>query len=297
MTRYILFFAVLISLLIFSLSFTNVAAQLRELRDLSNRPLPLTGIQLPQSLEDFLLNFGFTTNFLSAEGWGGVLYFIIIPLLTFAIVLKAILIDEIITGMMGFSQFQDWKGWAFVLLILGFLVPTGILGMAAMWLYASAGIFVVYGFGALLILSVARRFFITNFGVAVAAGVTILIVVIISFIFPQIAIIVAPLGIGWAVLGYIRSRGITARSEAHTLIGEANIMRANFNTWFNTHVRGKYGSKVETDIISEWDRLLEDFGLGSMNRAKVSENFRAYISVVNSTLPTGTPRIPTPSNF
>jgi hypothetical protein len=109
----------------------------------------------PELLVNFLKGFGLPEEVLI--DWGLIILYIIIPILTFAIVLKAIMVDEVIGRLMGLKTFKGWKGWAFVLLIILFLFPTGLVGMVAMWLYAAAGILVIYGFGALLIVGIITK--------------------------------------------------------------------------------------------------------------------------------------------
>lgn len=163
--------------------------------------------QTPDLLVNFLTYFGIPKEI--TVNWGGILYYIIIPMLTFAIVLKTILIDTIVVDTIGIRTFRGWKGWLFVLLIISFLAPTGILGMTAMWLYATAGILVVYGFGALLIMGVVSRLIYRRTGApfyGLVAGV--IISALLALFIPGVGIVLAILGILMAIVGYSRTKKI-----------------------------------------------------------------------------------------
>ncbi len=198
-------------ILSFVLSFmllTNVAlAQYEWFSDLGELFGAGGGGAPPDALIGFLNYFGVPEDIL--VGWGGIFYYIIIPLATFALVLKAILVEEIMVNTMKLETFRDWRGWLFILLILGFLLPTGLVGMTAMWLYASAGILVIYGFGALLLMAViqkltymrgGRDYYTLVIGVIVAALVA-------AFI-PNVGIVLAGLAIFMSIVGYRRTRRI-----------------------------------------------------------------------------------------
>ena len=166
------------------------------------------GPAIPNELVNFLTYFGVPSDVL--VGWGGLVFYIIIPFLTFAIILKAILIDEIIVNTMKLTQLGGRKGWILIVLILGFLFPTGIVGAMAMWLYAVAGIMVVYGFGALLILAVIQRLtYKRTGGGIIALSLGIIIAALAAVFIPQAGVLIAILSTIMAVYGFSRTRNIT----------------------------------------------------------------------------------------
>ncbi len=159
----------------------------------------------PEYLVNFLEGFGIPKE-ITAD-WRGIIFFIIIPILTFSLVLKGIMIDEVVVNMMGIRTFEGWKGWIFVLLIVLFLFPTGLVGMFAMWLYAAAGILVIYGFGALLIIGVITRLAPGIKGKWLGGLVlSIFALIFLSFINPGFAIIIGILGILMSLSSYRKTK-------------------------------------------------------------------------------------------
>lgn len=202
-----LFLIFLICVLIFSSDFAS--AQPRFFLDLE-KLLDLDWYkshQTPTKFRDFLAVFGIPTEI--TEYWEMFIFFMLIPIATFALVIHSILIQEIIVNTMNLQAFAYWKGWIFTLLIIIFLLPTGILGRFAMWLYASAGILTVYGFGTLLIIGVADRLLLSVTGAWYWGSIgAVLVGVILAFFVPVFGILIGFLGMLMAIRGYIAHREV-----------------------------------------------------------------------------------------
>jgi hypothetical protein len=204
----------------------------------------------PDFLVNFLKNFGLPEEIL--VDWGGIIFYIIIPILTFAIVLKAVMIEEVIVNMMGFRTFEGWKGWVLVLLIVLFLFPTGLVGMFAMWLYAAAGIFVVYGFGALLIINIVKKFIPSGsprmiFGIFAGVLVCVFLSFFVHFIF---AFLIGIIAIATITLKEYRTYKAASEKEIHKDISkfkdwvanEISILFAKYRSDLPIQSRRKYAA-------------------------------------------------------
>jgi len=214
------------------------------------------GFQTPTSLVDFLKNFGITEEI--SINWGGLIFFIIVPMLTFMIVLKAILVDSVIVGAMRLNTFRGWKGWIFVLLIIIFLFPTQILGMFAMWLYAAAGILVIYGFGALLIIAVIKRLIPGVKGRALGGIIAAVIIgIFLAFFNPAFGFIIAILGIAMGIGGFVKKKGVGFLSP-YRESEQMGVDAANrLTTLWNQYERDIPPGAAKTEVIAELNSIIE----------------------------------------
>jgi len=112
------------------------------------------GVGIPSDFANLLESFGIPRG-LSVD-YGLLLIYIIVPMITFIIVLKAILVDQIMVNLS--PSFSGAMGWIFCILVIIFLLPTGLIGAVAMMLYALSGIVVIYGFGFLILMETFNYF-------------------------------------------------------------------------------------------------------------------------------------------
>lgn len=213
----------------------------------------------PMALVRWLEMFGIPEEI--TVNWGAIVFFIIVPMATFSLVIKYVLVDEIIVNTMKISKFSGFGGWLFVFLIVFFLLPSGILGRAAMWLYASAGILTVYGFGALLVIGVLDKFILPYMpGKWYLAPLIITFLgIVFTMLVPWFGIIIGILGVLWTVIGYTRHRSVGILAPERIGARRRAMVESRLTSYLNMF-KNKLGETDLQIIQGKIDNLLSIAG-------------------------------------
>lgn len=229
----------------------------------------------PENLIEFLVSFGIPQEI--ASSWPLLFIYVVVPIATFAIVLEAVMVRTIIVEMMGFKIFRGWRGWVFVLLVILFLIPTGLVGAFAMWLYASAGILVIYGFAALLFINIVKKFVSGATSKAIVSAVLlILAVVILSFLVPGLAIFIGFIGFFLVLYPDIKTmlKPVTVASVEKTEEKAAQDLWSEWQQIVGPFVARKIiPGEYISDMTQKAMKIVENVKFGSMGIAEARREF------------------------
>jgi hypothetical protein len=236
------------------------------------------GVGIPSDLANLLESFGVPRE-LSID-YGLLLIYVIVPMITFIIILKAILVDQVMVNLS--PSFSGAMGWIFCILVIIFLLPTGLIGAVAMMLYALSGIVVIYGFGFLIMMEGLN--YVTKskpwWWKFIILGIVGFFISLLFF--PSLGLL-----IGLIIVAYSIFRAWRARANMKAaLLGlkplEGEIRKANFERAIGKINRliKKLPSNMRADAELKYIELLEDAGAKYISNAIDEAAWKKHINSI-----------------